>query len=82
MAEQSRADLRKHVETIWDDVLGTEDGTPDATFFQLNGQSIAAFRIVARISDRTGIEVPVEELFKDPTRTAFARAVLACAERG
>ena len=81
MAEQSRADLEKQVEAIWEDVLGTAAGASDATFFELNGQSIAAFRIVARISDRTGIEVPVEELFKDPTRAAFARAVLARADQ-
>jgi acyl carrier protein len=81
MPKQSRANLEKHVEAIWNDVLDTAAGAPDATFFQLNGQSMAAFRIVARISDRTGIDVPVEELFKDPTRTAFARAVLARAER-
>ncbi|WP_433309793.1 phosphopantetheine-binding protein [Micromonospora sp. CA-269861] len=81
MSEQSRTDLEKHVKAIWEDVLDTASGAPDATFFELNGQSIAAFRIVARISDRTGIDVPVEELFKDPTRAAFARAVLARAER-
>ncbi|MEH1028482.1 phosphopantetheine-binding protein [Micromonospora profundi] len=81
MSEQSRTDLEKHVEAIWEDVLDTAAGGPDATFFELNGQSIAAFRIVARISDRTGIDVPVEELFKDPTRATFARAVLARAER-
>ncbi|MEW2144955.1 phosphopantetheine-binding protein [Micromonospora vinacea] len=81
MSEQSRTDVEKHVNSIWEDVLDTEAGPPDATFFELNGQSIAAFRIVARISDRIGIDVPVEELFKDPTRAAFARAVLARAER-
>lgn len=81
MAEQTRADLREHVEAIWDDILGTANGTPEATFFELNGQSIAAFRIIARISDRTGIDVPVEELFKDPTRAAFAQVVLAHAHR-
>ncbi|MEW2428671.1 phosphopantetheine-binding protein [Micromonospora sp. NPDC047644] len=81
MSEQSRSDLEKHVTAIWEDVLDTAAGPPDATFFELNGQSIAAFRIVARISDRTGIDVPVEELFKDPTRAAFTRVVLACAQR-
>jgi hypothetical protein len=47
-----------------------------ATFFQLQGQSISAVRIAARIEDELGIEIDVAVLFEDPDLASFTRAVL------
>jgi hypothetical protein len=68
--------VEKHVESIWRDVLG-HDGRPGATFFDLQGQSISAVRIVTRIEDELGIAVDVGILFEDPDLATFTRAVAA-----
>jgi acyl carrier protein len=66
----------KHVEEIWRDVLGMPEGRQDATFFELQGQSISAVRIVTRIEDELGVAVDVGLLFEDPDLTTFTREVL------
>lgn len=73
----SRSAVEKHVEGIWRDILGMPEGRQDATFFELQGQSISAVRIVTRIEDELGIGVDVGILFEDPDLTTFARAVIA-----
>lgn len=67
----------KQVEQIWRDVLGMPEGRQDATFFELQGQSISAVRIVTRIEDELGIAVDVGLLFEDPDLGTFTREVVA-----
>jgi hypothetical protein len=43
----------------------------------LQGQSISAVRIVARVEDELNIAVDIGILFDDPDLTAFTRAVVA-----
>lgn len=73
----SPAAVEKHVEEIWRTVLDMPEGRSDLTFFDLQGQSISAVRIVARIEDELGLVVDVGVLFEDPDLTTFTRAVLA-----
>jgi len=75
--ELTTSAVEKHVEEVWRDVLGMPEGRPDATFLELQGQSISAMRIVARIEDELGIGVDVGILFEDPDLTTFTRAVIA-----
>jgi len=75
--ELSLSAVEKQVEEIWCDVLGTPAGRPDITFFELQGQSISAVRIVTRIEDEVGIGVDVGILFEDPDLTTFVREVVA-----
>jgi len=65
------------VEDIWNEILGVREGQATATFFELQGQSISAVRIAARIEDELGIVVDIGELFEDPDRSAFVRQVVA-----
>ncbi|MGH3737824.1 MAG: acyl carrier protein [Micromonosporaceae bacterium] len=67
-------DIRGAVRTIWAQVLGVPR-TGDATFFTLGGHSIAAFQILAKIEDRYGVALEVDELFDDPTADQFADTV-------
>lgn len=71
--------VEKRVEEIWRDILNMPAGGEGLTFFDLQGQSISAVRIVARIEDELGIVVDVGLLFEDPDLTAFTDAVLAAA---
>ena len=61
---------------IWKDVLGLEQAVgPDQSFFECGGHSLAAMRVIARVQEKMGVEVPVRLLFQAPTLAAFTRAV-------
>ena len=74
--------LEQKVEEIWNDVLGVIPGSePEATFFELRGESISAVRLVSRIEDELGVEVDVADIFEDdPTLADFVRLVAAKAD--
>jgi acyl carrier protein len=74
------AEIGQRVEQIWRDVLGLREGHSDATFFELNGQSISAVRISARIEDELGVAVDIGDLFEDPDLDAFVRLVVSKAQ--
>jgi acyl carrier protein len=57
-------------ETLRDDSLG-----PDSDFYEAGGDSMTAFRIVARVRDAFGVDVPVATVFVSPTPGDLAAAV-------
>ena len=61
---------------IWKDILHVPEGQADATFFELQGQSISAVRIAARIEDELDLVVDVGILFEDPNLETFTSRVL------
>ncbi|TCB96759.1 hypothetical protein E0H26_14120 [Micromonospora zingiberis] len=75
----SRAEVEKRVAAIWSDVLHMPQDRPDATFFELQGQSISAVRIITRIEDELGVVVDVGLIFEDPDLATFTAAVVAAA---
>ncbi|SFP43393.1 Phosphopantetheine attachment site [Amycolatopsis arida] len=77
----SSAAIEKLVKEIWSDVLEIPDGQENATFFELQGQSVSAVRIVARIEDEIGVMVDMGDLFEDPDLETFTRDVVALATK-
>jgi peptidyl carrier protein len=77
--DERRGDLStaaEHVKEIWQDVLNVSDVDTGATFLELDGQSISAVRIVARIEDELGVQIDMGDLFEDPDLATFTHIVV------
>ncbi len=60
---------------IWSAVLGVEAVGRRDHFFDLGGHSLRAVRVISRVREALGAEVPLEELFARPVLADFALGV-------
>ncbi len=63
---------------IFTDVLGVAPAGPRDDFFELGGNSLLAARAIARIGERFGVALRLQEFFAAPTPRALAERI-ACA---
>jgi len=69
-----------HEETmveIWRDILGRPDIGVQDDFFDLDGNSIHAIQVIARIRETYGVSIRAIDFFESPTVEALAAAVAA-----
>ncbi|KFU81851.1 non-ribosomal peptide synthase domain TIGR01720/amino acid adenylation domain-containing protein [Amycolatopsis lurida] len=67
-----RNDRERLVTAIWSDVLGVERVGVDDDFFELGGDSLLGIRVLARLRDTLGAEVPARLVFTAPTPARLA----------
>jgi amino acid adenylation domain-containing protein len=70
-----RSELEAQLAAIWCAVLDVERVGVHDDFFDLGGQSILATRLVARVRDTLGVDVPVSALLQATTVEEMARVV-------
>ncbi|MEV0428714.1 beta-ketoacyl synthase N-terminal-like domain-containing protein [Micromonospora sp. NPDC050495] len=76
-AGAARDDAYEVVRRIWVELLGVDDVGPHDDFFELGGHSLLGTRVVARIRDALGVDLPPGTIFESPTPAGLARAVAA-----
>ncbi|MFC5827103.1 phosphopantetheine-binding protein [Nonomuraea insulae] len=80
-SELSFSLIEEKVGEIWRYVLDVPADMADATFFDLEGESISAIRIVSRIEDELGIAIEVGDIFEeDPNLGALVLRVATAAK--
>lgn len=65
--------------SIWEDVLGVRPIGIHDNFFELGGHSIIAVRLVARVAQEFGRQLPLASLFQGATVAAMAQLLRAAA---
>ena len=68
------------IAAIWSDVLDVKPIGMETNFFELGGHSLLATRVVTRISETFGINLPVRVLFDSPTIAGVAAQVSSIAQ--
>lgn len=66
-------DLEIFLSEIWTAVLGHERISIQDKFLDLGGHSLLAIRLLARINEALGIELPLKAIFDHPTIQDFAQ---------
>jgi amino acid adenylation domain-containing protein len=67
--------LEHRIAAMWSDLLGQPRIGRDDDFFALGGHSLLATRVVSRIREELGIDLPLVTVFENPTLADLAAAV-------
>jgi amino acid adenylation domain-containing protein len=77
-----RTPVEEMLAEIWGELLGRERIGVHEGFFDLGGHSLLATRMVSRVREAFGVELPLRRLFETPTVAGFAPAVEAAMAGG
>ncbi|WP_257454347.1 non-ribosomal peptide synthetase [Archangium lipolyticum] len=73
--EPPRGPVEELLAQLFRQVLNVEQVRREDNFFHLGGHSLSATRLVARVRQSLGIELPLSTVFGSPTVAGLARAV-------
>ncbi len=73
--------VEREIADLWQETLGVERVGAYDDFFELGGHSLMATRLVSRLRDRFGAEVPIDAFFASPTVAGLARLITVAGGR-
>jgi len=71
------SDAEKVLCALFAEILGVDRVGVDDAFHDLGGSSALAMRLIARIREELGADLPIRQLFSSPTPAGVARALAA-----
>ncbi|MEU8268266.1 amino acid adenylation domain-containing protein [Sphaerisporangium sp. NPDC049002] len=76
-----RTDAERTVAEVWAELLRTDASrlSVDSNFFSLGGNSLLVTRLVNRLKQQTGAELPIQAVFERPTLAGMAAELERCA---
>jgi amino acid adenylation domain-containing protein len=78
-----RTPIEEQLAALWQELLGIEQLGVHDNFFELGGHSILATQLMTRINDVFAVEIPLRQLFEQPTIEALALVIVqSLAEQG
>jgi len=72
----ARTPAEEALSDIWGEVLGLEEVGVGDSFLELGGDSLAAMRVIARVTDAFGVRPPLQELLAASTIEAMASLIV------
>lgn len=73
--ENAQDDVVRQLTTVWESVLKTAPIQPHDDFFDLGGHSLLAARLLVRVEQALGVELPLASLLEAPTIQDQARLI-------
>jgi acyl carrier protein len=67
--------IEESLAAAWSEVLGVDRVGRDDDFFDLGGHSLIAVRMLARVQEQLGVELPLGTVFEYPTVRELAVAL-------
>ena len=77
VSEDAGQNAESFLQQIWASMLGLPEVDLDDDFFMLGGHSLLAARMLARVEDRYGLLLALEEVFRQPTIRGLAAVIEA-----
>ncbi len=74
-----RTPLEELVAGVFAEVLGVERIGVDDNFFEHGGHSLAAMRLLARVREAAGVDLPLHRVFETPTVAELVRTIESAA---
>jgi amino acid adenylation domain-containing protein len=71
----ARNDTERMIADVWQDVLNVDKVGAQADFFALGGHSLLATRVIARLTEAAGVELPLTSLFEQRTVERLAESI-------
>ena len=81
-ASPPATDTERDMLALWKATLQADAFGVDDDFFELGGHSMLAARLLSRVRDTFGVDVPLRALFETPTVAGLSRAVTVLKEGG
>ncbi|HEX6873808.1 MAG TPA: amino acid adenylation domain-containing protein [Micromonosporaceae bacterium] len=70
-------DIESELAAVWVHVLRVPEVTPQASFYDLGGDSLAAARVLTEVRKRFGVTIPLDQLYEVRTVRAMAARIEA-----
>jgi amino acid adenylation domain-containing protein len=74
-----QGELETALAALWSELLGVERVGRHDHFFELGGHSLLAVQLTSRVREALGVELPLRDVFAQPTLQAQAACVAAAA---